>query len=249
MGHIQQGAGAVLACIFFSTAATAVTIFPGSGGPDASIANTVTDLGGGRWSYQYQLTNLTPCVVSSCTFADGDIFLTAFDLPYFSDAGINTINDPTGWSHSIETTGSPNPFTGGGTGWDGTALWQSPTDPNYQGDTSPFTTAGQVLHWYAIPGFGGAGTVGIDPQTSLGGFAYEAAFSAIKAPHQTVFQNNVGGLPETLTGDPLIPASPSVSSVPLPTSIWLLLSAMTGLFFVGPRCNGRRGFTTDRGLQ
>jgi len=228
---------AALAGMLLSAQAAALISIPH--GPSASVADTVTALAGGRWQFAYQVSNLTPCVISDCTFADGDIYLTAFDIPYFSDAAITSVADPTGWAHSIETTGTPNPFSGGGgTGWDGNAAWQDPADPNYQGAGSPFTSVDKVLHWYAIPGFGGAGTVGIAPESNLAGFGYEAGFPGTKSPHQTVLQDNVGGAPVSLSGDPRIPNSPSISSVPLPASLWVLLSALAGLLFIGSRRKG-----------
>jgi len=224
----------------------AVTIVPPFGAPpSASVVDAVTALGSGRWQFGYTVDNLTLCVVADCTFADGDTFLTAFDLPFFGDAAITSILDPTGWQHAIETVGAADPFDGfgGGTGWDGTAAWQDPTDPNFPGAASPFTTVSQVLHWFAIPGFGGAGTVGIGPESALAGFGYEAGFAGTKAPHQTVFQNNVGGLPISVSGDPQIPYSPSVAAVPEPASMGLLGVGTSALlaFRMGLRTKRRPG--------
>ncbi len=193
-----------------STGAGAVTTLPA---PSGTVTSSVTALGNGSWSYQY--------TVSYDGFgSDGDA-LVSFDIPYFSDAGITAVTAPAGWSWSFESVGAPD----GTSGWGGTALWQDPADPNFQGAASPFTTGGQVLHWYAAAG-------GIGLGGGLGGFGYEASYPGTKAPHQLEFSTLFGG-DLLVTGDPLIPDSPALTAVPLPAPLWLAASSLFGLLLLG----------------
>ncbi|RME35886.1 MAG: hypothetical protein D6786_00675 [Gammaproteobacteria bacterium] len=195
-----------------SGAGAITTITPFSG----SVASSVTPTGGGTWTYDYTVTFDLGELIN-----DGDA-IVSFDIPYFSDALITGITSPAGWAHSVEDIGFSDPANG----WTGVALWQDPLDPNYQGPTSPYTTGDQVLHWYAT-GPGG----GIPPGGSLGGFGYVAAYPGTKAPHQLAFTSILGDV--TLTGDPLIPASPSVTAVPLPASLGVMILSLAGFLLTG----------------
>ncbi len=158
-----------------------------------------------------------------------------WEVPYFGDAGIAFITSPaSGWNWAVETIGIENPATG----WSGIAAWQDPTDPFYQGPSSPFTTVTKVLHWFVqLPMGQPSSDVGIWPygatgiptgahEGSLTGFGFDADFAPIDGPYQASWYL----VPTPRSGDPPlpggIPASPCAlgqcESVPVPGTLLLV---------------------------
>ena len=135
----------------------------------SSVTDDVTDNGDGTWLYEFTVhndsrpaTNVDPME----DWVDGRPVIYDWELPYFPDAEISDVMSPDYWAAVVETIGSPN----GGTGWQGVASWQDPSDPFYAGPTSPFTTADKVLHWYNN-GFGEVPNL-IEPGEWLSGFEF-----------------------------------------------------------------------------
>ena len=232
---ILASCSVVVALLLPIASGQAVSIigFPGT---NTSVTSSVVPLGPSQWQYQYTLTNNSICnglsSGTACGIADGDLLIASFDIPFFGDAGILNILDPSGWQHSTETIGTNNTAHA----WDGVAAWQISSDPNYQGPASPFTSVTQVLHWWdttstMLPS-GAPIPPGILPGGgSAGGFGYIAGFPGTKSPHQLGI-NGISTASFLLSGDPQIPNSPSISApaaVPSPGTLSLLGIGILGL--------------------
>ena len=184
------------------------------------VTDVVNDNGNGTWTYNFTVFNDT-----TANAYGGTPVIVDWELPYFSDAGIVNITSAVNWNFAIETVGVANTNTG----WDGVAAWQDPTDALFQGPTSPYTTATQVLHWYTGPTRLERPFNPILPENSLGGFSFTAGFAPTGAPYQASWD-----IVPRRTGDPAfptagIPNSPSVAVVPLPGALALLASGLFGL--------------------
>lgn len=213
------------------------------------VTDSVTDLGGGLFEYEYRVHNDNARGGGEDGY--GGLAIVDWELPYFADSGITDIDSPSFWHYEIETVGVANPLTG----WDGEASWQDPLDPFYEGPTSPFTTGTEVLHWFSVcwAGEGAAGSVQRDifnsgceqpgdsidaifPGGSLDGFSFVAAFDTTPAPYQASWEDFL-----IRTGDPAfplgagVPASPSVTGVPETSTLALGLIGAVGLMLNGWR--------------
>lgn len=201
----------------------------------STVTDAVSALGGGQFLYEYTVNN---------TSDPGGDLIVDWELPWFDDSTITNIQSPDGWDWAIETIGVSNFFTG----WDGTAEWQTPGDPFYEGPDSPYTTGTEVLHWYTCGGFGefgegcfgeGGGFDSIFPGGSLDGFGFEASFGPTGAPYQASWAE----LP-VRTGDPAfplgggIPASPKAlgtTDIPEPGTLPLMVLGAISAFAVSRR--------------
>ncbi len=208
-------AGAMLAAGIVSEAQASIALPNCDFGTRCShVTDNVVDNGNGTWTYNFTVYN------DSVSYAGVEPRIRDWELPYFGDAGITNITSITssgygGWAWTIETVGFANPSTG----WDGLAAWQDPSDPWYQGASSPFTSVQKVLHWYTndFP-------VTIAAQSSLGGFGFTADFAPTAAPYQASWVDF-----PVRTGDPAfpfgaIPNSPAAggASVPEPATTLLI---------------------------
>ncbi len=198
----------------------------------SSVQDWVTDNLDGTWTYRYELSNDSYWVGDNLPETGTAPVIVDWELPYFPDAQITDIRVPLfngefdpGWEYTIEDIGVANVITG----WGGVAAWQTPGDAWYQGPTSPYTTVGQVLHWYADFDDNRRPFV-LFPSDSLYGFGFTAPFEPTDAPYQASWSN----LP-VRTGDPLfpggVPGSPltlgGARVVPLPSA------ALMGLGLLG----------------
>lgn len=215
--------------------AEAITTVPISG-LLSHVTDTVTANGSNSWTYDFTVHNDTTGFPT--TFGDGSFYggeaniIVDWELPYFTDMGITNIQSPTGWSFAIETIGTPNAVTG----WGGVADWQTAGDPwkatfdaaYGSAANNPFNTHTQVLHWYNSESL--IGVSGIAPQALLSGFSFDAVFGSGQAPYQASWNPT-----DIQTGDPsfptlALPNSPSISQVPLPGALMLMLSGLVGVF-------------------
>jgi PEP-CTERM motif len=155
----------------------------------SSVDSLVQNNNNGTWTYNYTLNNISQFTE---TGPDQQPFIVDWELPWFGDAGIDTMSilSPGGWTFNIETIGVANAATG----WEGIASWQDPNDPFFFGANSPFSSVTQVLHWYSLCwvangdaegcGEGGALDDAIAPGNSLLGFGFDALFDETDAPYQ-----------------------------------------------------------------
>jgi len=154
-----------------------------------------------------------------------------WELPWFDDANITNIISPVGWTYSIEKIGIEDIATG----WNGKADWQDPSDPLYQGKTSPFTTVTQVLHWYCDPQDYAIYPNGYPTGTYIGSlavFGFTSSYSNSGAPYQSSWVGlwHWTGDPNTpLTGVPGSPDTLGSTPVPEPATMLLLGSGLVGL--------------------
>lgn len=190
----------------------------------SQVTDSVTDNLDGTWTYEFTVHNDSRgwdyLIDDGADLVETEPYIIDWELPYFSDSGITSVQSPDGWEWSIEDIGTPDGL------WGGVADWQDPADPFYFGATSPFTTGTQVLHWYtssdSVPG------TMIEIGESLGGFSFVASYGPGSAPYQASwFQLPVR------TGDPAfpfggVPASPMARGpvVPLPTSAAIGLAGL-----------------------
>ena len=152
-------AAAAAACLALSfPSAHAAVATPG---PALRIADSVIVNFGGRWNYDYTLTNNTQCFVNCSGTVLGKsvsgyvLAVREFALPYFDDAGITTILSPNGWLSRID------PADRFGLGFGArTLIWSAQTD-----------------------------SAGIALGASLGGFNYGADFAAGKGPFSAALGN------------------------------------------------------------
>jgi hypothetical protein len=62
---------------------------------DGSVLSTVTSAGVEGWQYHFIVANTSPT-------DSGSPVLASLAIPYFSDANIQHITDPTGWTHHVQ---------------------------------------------------------------------------------------------------------------------------------------------------
>lgn len=200
MKSIVQGLTIVSLLAAISPAQALVAITP-----ETSVSTVMTQQNN-EWSYLYTVTNTTTCFGSSTCVG------TLLGLP-FSGYWTNVTHFylPYFSDAGITNILSPN-------GW------------QYQIDQQDLFNLGQgaaTLHWFTNDTY-----QGIEMGNQLNGFGFTADYSAAKAPYQTVLRNSMNFI-----GDPPIPASPSaiaaglplIATVPLPSTILLLATGLTGL--------------------
>lgn len=202
------------------------------------------------YNYDYTVTNTSTCDVfglgtaaDECVAyggADNGPIIVDWELPWFPDGQISNIQSPTNWSFALETVGTANPSTG----WEGFADWQTPGDPFYFGDDSPFTTVTTVAHWYLTCWAQDDVTsdcldLGIGPGEVQTGFSFDSVFAATDAPYQASWAELPvrSGDPAFPLGDGGVPASPlalgeptqpPVSRVPTPGTLPLVVLGVMG---------------------
>ncbi len=207
---------------------------------NSHVTDTVIDNNDGTWTYNFtvfndEYGNVGYGLEAVAVTPYGDPVIIDWELPYFDDMGIDSITEPEGWNHSIETIGSSNPATG----WGGVAEWQQ--DGDYwkdhfdqvygSPDNNPFNNNTKVLHWYVDPKCGTG--CGIRPGGSMSGFSFTAIYPEGAAPYQTSWDTD-----DVFTGDPsfpqpgALPNSPSINPVPLPGSLALMLLGSSGLVII-----------------
>lgn len=201
----------------------------------STVTDFVTDNGNGTWTYDFTVTNTSTFVEDGygSRFSSVPIIID-WELPYFTDMGIVDVMSPSGWSWGIEEIDVANDATG----WDGVAAWQDPLDPWYAGESSPYTTGTEVLHWYCVnPDVGGGegfcnGDELVDwgraisplensditswTSSPLSGFSFTANFGPTAAPYQASW-----AFSEVQTGDPAFPVvgGSSAGGVGSPTAL------------------------------
>jgi len=181
------------------------------------VTDTVSPINASSWQYSFTITNMGWWRSSNPEYSDS-VRIVDYQLPYFSDAGITSINAPTGWSWRIDSH-----------------------------DVFNLGNGAQTLEWYATSvsyGIAGSTSVFFQGNTAgdtLGGFSYVAAFAPVKAPFNATFQ-----APFVVSGDPALPGSPDalaagltnplpVTGVPEPETYAMLLAGLGLLGGVGRR--------------
>ena len=205
-----------VAAFLLSAGATHASCILGYGVADP--AQTVTDLVGGGFSYQYavQGAKQVSCIVPTSVME--------FSLPYFTDAGITSIVAPAGWSYAID----PTDFFKLGAGAE-TLTWTAVAGHGIAPSVivssvwDPVTQT--IVYQYS-------------PSVVLAGFGYKAQFAPVKGPYNVVLNGF------NFTGDPAIPGSPAamaaglttalpfVSSVPEPGTTALLAVGLLALSLI-----------------
>lgn len=180
----------------------------------------VIDNNNGTWSYNFTVYNTSTAVEVGSGEGNGVPYIIDWEFPFFNTAGVQYINSPSTWNHSVETIGTPNPAGL----WEGIAQWLDPADPLYRAD-SPFNSATQVLHWFNQTG------LGIGPGNSQSGFSIIAGAGPIDAPYQASWDYG-----PVVTGDPPVPfrlPTPQTGPV-VPEPSTIILTGL-GLAFLGVR--------------
>jgi hypothetical protein len=187
------------------------------------ISESVTQIGASSWQYSFSITNMSNWLTSypqyAAQYADS-VKIVEYKLPYFSDANITSILDPSGWTHATVNQ-----------------------------DSFSLGNGAQTLVWTVAPGSSGIAGAGVNfvdyplvPGDTLGGFSYVATYAPVKGPYAAGFA--AGYL---IAGDPAIPGSPfarsagltidmgyQVAAVPEPETYALMLAGL-GLLGVAAR--------------
>ena len=190
------------------------------------ISESVTQIGASSWQYSFSVTNMSSYLSSGFPSYANEVTIVEYKLPYFNDANITSILDPSGWTHS---TVSQDSFSLG--------------------------PGAQTLVWTVIPGFSGIAGAGVpsvwDPVAgdTLGGFSYVANYAPVKGPYTAVFGDGM-----SITGDPAIPGSPDARNAGLTTDMSYQVAAvpepeayammMVGLGVVGVVVRRRKNKST-----
>ncbi len=207
---LRKAAGTILLASMMALASTdasalCFTAFP-------TIGSTVTG-SGNSYAYAYSVG----ATYGSCIayYGSAPYVIEAFELPYFSDAGITDIQSPTGWSAAVVDV-----------------------------DAFGLGNGAQTLVWtaasgYEIQPFGGDWVDEGVP--SLAGFGYTAGYNSAESPSGV----QVPASQTLWVIDPALPASPSaiaaglqaadfppLSAAPEPSSALALLA---GLAFLATR--------------
>ena len=191
-------------------AATSASALCGMSVP--SPVSTVTPTGSGAYDYAYTLTGESGSCVDF--YGAAPFTITAFELPYFADAGVTAILSPTGWTAHIDATDAFG--LGGGA---------------------------QTLVWTAGAGYGLAATDDPAAAMTLSGFGYTAGFSSVYAPagYQTsspylaIVDPALPGSPDALAAGLQPTPFPVASTVPEPSTRLALLAGLGLLAIVRRR--------------
>ena len=196
------GASAIAAAMMLvSTNASALCFFSSQ-----TPTSTVTAEGPGSYAYAYTVSGEQ----GSCPlfYGSAPYVVNAFEVPYFTDAGITDIHAPTGWSYSIDAT-----------------------------DTFGLGSGAETLVWTAAAGYGVQPITSTLPAGSLSGFGYTSSYGSVYAPGALVVGSfpldivdpALPGSPEALAAGLLPTSFPSASAVPEPS---VLLTMLAGLGMV-----------------
>ena len=175
------------------------------------ISESVTQIGASSWQYSFSITNMANW--NSGWLPNGDsVSIVEYSLPYFSDANVTSILNPSGWTHTTVNLDNFNLGNGAQT-----MVWT--IAPGSSG------IAGAAVPWINFPTVAGA---------TLGGFSYVASYAPVKGPYAVGFGDGY-----LLTGDPAIPGSPAalnagltqhlsyqVTTVPEPETYALMLAGL-----------------------
>jgi hypothetical protein len=171
----------------------------------AAPASTVTPDSAGTYDYGYAVQAVT----GSCVDIHGSAsyVIDAFEVPYFTDAGITNIVAPSGWTAAVVDT-----------------------------DTFNLGSGAETLVWTAATGFGiQPDSVFASPSAPLAGFGYTALYGSAYAPAGLVlgsFQDldivdpALPASPSALTAGLQLASFPSLSAVPEPSTLLAMLAGL-----------------------
>ena len=182
-------------------AATSASAICGMSVP--SPTSTVTPTGSDTYAYAYTLTGESGSCVNF--YGAANFTITAFELPYFADAGVTAILSPTGWTAHIDAT-----------------------------DAFGLGSGAETLVWTAADGSGLAATADSVAAPTLSGFGYTAGYSSVYAPagyrtaspYLAIVDPALPGSPQALAAGLVPTPFPVASSVPEPSAALALLAGL-----------------------
>ena len=175
-------------------------------GETGSVSDIVTQTGSASWIYQLSISNpINPQYI-------GQASVVSLVVPYFSDAGISNITDPSNWTHSI--------------------IAVTPTSDLL---TQAYPKVTQELVWSTT----GAG---VTPGQSLSGFGFTASYGPVKGPYllgESYYQRPLSKLIDPpIPGSPNTIAAgftQSLAPIPEPETYSLMLAGLGLLGFMARR--------------